>query len=126
MNCTGPNTDVQRSADPLVRSLLTRGLIVRDAHGLGVETGADGALIDVAGRVSTSLFTLGTWRRPARWESVAVPELRAQAAELARRLTQERRRLESVRDPRELTHLSREAIRERPPLEEVRTTDDGR
>ena len=95
VNCTGPDTDVHRSRDPLVRALLTRGLIVRDAHGLGVETAEDGALIDAGRRPSASLFTVGTWRRAALWESVAVPELRTQAATLARRLT----RRSARRDP---------------------------
>lgn len=87
VNCTGPDTDVQRSDDPLVRSLLARGLIVRDRLGLGIETAADGAVIDAGGRASSWLYTLGTWRKPALWESVAVPELRIQAADLAQRLT---------------------------------------
>ncbi len=126
VNCTGPSTDVHRSTDPLVRSLLRRGLVVRDAHGLGVETAADGALVDVAGRTSSSLFTLGTWRRPAHWESVAVPELRAQAVALACRLTRERPGPAAMRDPRELTHRAQEALRARPPREEDRTADDGR
>lgn len=86
VNCTGPDTDVARSRDPLVRVLLSRGSIVRDRHGLGVETAGDGALVDADGRPSNVLFTIGTWRRPARWESVAVPELRVQAAELAQRM----------------------------------------
>lgn len=87
VNCTGPDGDVLRSDDPLVRSLLARGLIVRDRLGIGVETAADGAVIDARGRTSSWLFTLGTWRKPSLWESVAVPELRVQAADLARRLT---------------------------------------
>lgn len=88
VNCTGPDGDVRCSDDPLVRSLLARGLIVRDRLGIGVETADDGAIIDARGIASSWLFTSGTWRKPAVWESVAVPELRMQAADLARRLTQ--------------------------------------
>ena len=87
VNCTGPDGDVACSDDSLVRSLLARGLIVRDRLGMGVETAADGAVIDARGRASAWLFTLGTWRKPGLWESVAVPELRVQAVDLARRLT---------------------------------------
>lgn len=83
VNCTGPDDDVDHAADPLVRALRERGLVVRDPHGLGVETGPGGSLIDAGGAASTRLFTLGTWRRPARWESTAIPELRNQAAALA-------------------------------------------
>jgi uncharacterized NAD(P)/FAD-binding protein YdhS len=65
INCTGPDTDVRRSANPLVRAMLARGIIVRDALGLGVETTDDGALVDADGHASASLSTIGTWRRPA-------------------------------------------------------------
>lgn len=88
INCTGPDSDVHRSSDPLVRSLVARGLVVRDPLGLGIETADDGAVVGATGRTASWLFTLGTWRKPRLWESVAVPELRVQAEELARRLTQ--------------------------------------
>ena len=87
INCTGSESDVHRLQDPLVRALLSRGLIVRDALGLGVESAEDGALVGARGRPSPWLYTLGSWLRAARWESTAVPELRGQAAALAERLT---------------------------------------
>lgn len=87
INCTGPDSDVSRSADPLVKALLRRGLIVGDPLGYGVETAADGAIIDAGGTPSNWLYTLGTWRKPGLWESVAVPELRVQARDLAATLT---------------------------------------
>lgn len=97
VNCTGPDTDVHRSEDPLVGALLARGLIARDPQGLGIETAADGAVIDHRGRASSWLFAIGTWRKPALWESVAVPELRVQAADLAGRLLRDLPR--SAADP---------------------------
>src|SRR5205085_3836044 len=63
VNCTGPDTDVRRSRDALVRAMLTRGQIVPDALALGVETTDDGALVDAWGHVSSALSTVGTWRR---------------------------------------------------------------
>jgi uncharacterized NAD(P)/FAD-binding protein YdhS len=96
VNCTGPETDVDRTGDPLVVALRARGLVTRDPLGLGVETADDGALVDATGRASTTLFTLGGWRRPALWESVAVPELRAQARALAWRLTAETRAMDAA------------------------------
>lgn len=89
INCTGPDSDVERSNNPLVRTLLEQGLIKRDAHGLGVETADNGAVIDAQGQASSWLYTLGTWRKPALWESVAVPELRAQALELAKTIARQ-------------------------------------
>jgi len=51
--------------------------------GLGLDTGAGGALRQASGRLSPELFTLGWMRRGELWESVAIPEIRAQAAALA-------------------------------------------
>jgi uncharacterized NAD(P)/FAD-binding protein YdhS/predicted metal-dependent enzyme (double-stranded beta helix superfamily) len=89
VNCTGPDGDIQRSSDPLVRSLISRGLVVRDPLGLGVETTDEGALVDAMGRPSSRLYTLGGWRRPALWESTAIPELSVQAERLAEKLARE-------------------------------------
>lgn len=91
INCTGPDTDISRTTDRLTRALLDRGLIVRDHLGLGALTAADGALIDSEGRPSSWLFAIGPWRRADLWESIAVPELRVQAAELAARLARNSR-----------------------------------
>jgi uncharacterized NAD(P)/FAD-binding protein YdhS len=86
INCTGPDGDLSRSSDPLIASLREQGALVADALGIGIKTEDDGALIDANGVTSGVLFTLGATRRPALWESTAVPELREQAAALARRL----------------------------------------
>jgi uncharacterized NAD(P)/FAD-binding protein YdhS len=84
INCTGPETDLARIPDPLLQQLLRRGLIRTDALGLGVDTDEDGAAVDAAGRVIPWLYALGPLRRGQLWETTAVPELRIQAAELAR------------------------------------------
>jgi len=86
VNCTGPDGDLSRSNDPLVAGLRARGAIAPDALGIGIDTGDDGAVKDAKGNASGVLFTLGATRRPALWESTAVPELREQAGTLARRL----------------------------------------
>ncbi|MFN0131713.1 MAG: FAD/NAD(P)-binding protein [Phycisphaerales bacterium] len=88
VNCTGPQTDSRRIDDPLVRDLLSRGQIVADPLGLGIETAADGAVVGMGGRASEDMYTLGPWRRPALWETTAVPEIRGQAKALARTLLQ--------------------------------------
>ncbi len=90
INCTGPDCDPRRLDDPLVRDLLASGLARPDPLRLGFEVGPDGALIDAAGRASDRLFAIGPLRRADLWESVAVPEIRVQAAELARALASNR------------------------------------
>ena len=90
--CTGPLLDYARIEDPLVQSLRDAGHLTPDSLHLGMLTDAHGALRGADGRVSSTLFTLGPSRRPAYFESTAVPELRQQAAtlaaELARRFTE--------------------------------------
>ena len=84
--CTGPLLDYGRINTPLVASLRTAGALVPDALGLGIRTDAHGALRNVQGQPAPDLFTLGASRRPAYFESTAVPELRQQAAALAAEL----------------------------------------
>ena len=91
--CAGPLLDYARIDAPLVQSLRDAGHLTPDTLGLGLLTDTRGALRDADGRVSTSLFTLGPSRRPAYFESTAVPELRAQAAALAEVLASETSRL---------------------------------
>ena len=84
--CAGPLLDYGRIADPLVMNLRDKGPLAADPLGLGMLTDPHGAVRGADGRVSTTLFTLGPSRRPAYFESTAVPELRQQAADLAREL----------------------------------------
>lgn len=86
INCTGPDYDVRRSRHPLLRSLLEEGIAVSDPLGLGLKTGAHGALIDRDGRAASDLYYLGPMLRADWWEATAVPELRQHAERLARHL----------------------------------------
>jgi uncharacterized NAD(P)/FAD-binding protein YdhS len=84
--CTGPLLDYTRIQDPLVRSLRAAGHLLPDPLRLGIQTDEHGALLNAAGHASPLFFTLGPSRRPAYFESTAVPELREQAATLAAHL----------------------------------------
>ncbi|HEY7881423.1 MAG TPA: FAD/NAD(P)-binding protein [Streptosporangiaceae bacterium] len=86
INATGPGPDVTRTSDPLLRDLLARGLARPDPLRLGLDAALDGALLDAAGTPATSLFTLGPTLRGVRYETTAIPEIRDQAATLARLL----------------------------------------
>ena len=86
VNCTGPDGDFARMAEPMVVSLRAAGVLVPDPLGLGILTDGEGALVDANGRAAAAVFTLGSPRRAGDWESTAVPELRVQADRLARRL----------------------------------------
>jgi uncharacterized NAD(P)/FAD-binding protein YdhS len=86
VNCTGPMTDVSRSADPLVRALAARGVVTPDPLRLGVSCTTDGEVLDVSGQVVPGLFVVGPARKGALYETTAIPEIRSQAAALAQRL----------------------------------------
>lgn len=88
INCTGPAPSQQGDADPAVRSLIDSGLARPDPLGLGLETSSEGELVDRGGRPQEDLLVVGTLRKPALWESTAVPELRGQAATAAQRALQ--------------------------------------
>ncbi|WP_210518490.1 FAD/NAD(P)-binding protein [Hymenobacter terricola] len=81
--CAGPLLDYARIATPLVVSLREAGHLTPDPLHLGMLTDVHGALLGEDGAASPTLFTLGPSRRPAYFESTAVPELRQQAGALA-------------------------------------------
>jgi len=83
LNCTGPENDISRVEDPLVRSLALRGVIRPDPLAIGVDCTASGAAIDVNGAASRELFVAGPLRKGLLWETTAVPELRKQVSRLA-------------------------------------------
>ena len=81
--CAGPLLDYSRIADPLVVSLREAGHLTADPLRLGLLTDANGALLTADGGLAPALLTLGPSRRPAYFESTAIPELRQQAAAMA-------------------------------------------
>ncbi len=93
VNCTGPMTDVSRSTDPLLASLVARGLAAPDPLRLGVACTPGGEVLDVSGQVVPGLFVVGPPRKGTLFETTAVPEIRGQAAELAQRLPEQVRAL---------------------------------
>ena len=83
INCTGPDYNIRRSHDPLVRSLLSQGLAFPDPLNLGLRTGSYGAVIDAQGRAAANLFYVGPMLRADHWEATAAHELRGHAERLA-------------------------------------------
>lgn len=86
VNCTGPGASNTAQANPAIGSLLVDGWLQPDELGLGVETLPSGAAVDRQGREVADLLVIGTLRKPALWETTAVPELRGQAAAAAARI----------------------------------------
>ena len=88
INCTGPGSDFDKIAIPLIADLRSRRLAVPDDLGVGLET-RDCAVLDGNGRPSDWLFALGPLTRPTWWEIVAVPEINLQIERLVKQITQQ-------------------------------------
>lgn len=86
INCTGPESDFRRLNDPLVINMRERGLLTPDARGLGVEVSDEFALIGADAAASKNIYALGGLCKGLLWEITAVPDIRAQAAKLARHI----------------------------------------
>jgi hydroxyacylglutathione hydrolase len=89
INCTGPDMNYRRVGSSLLNSLFAQGLVVAGPHGSGLWTSESGSLRDQNGNFSSVLFYVGPGRQGTLIESIAVPELRQQAAELAELLADE-------------------------------------
>jgi uncharacterized NAD(P)/FAD-binding protein YdhS len=87
VNCTGPQGDLKRTDDPLLATLMNNGRIRPDPLRLGIDVDAEARVIDREGRPDDRLTCIGPMTRGGLWEVVAVPDLRRQAWDLARRLS---------------------------------------
>jgi len=83
VDCSGPALRPIDSCDPFMTCLLSSGLAVPGPLGIGLASTAEGRLRPRDGHIR-SLWTLGAHRRGEMWETTAVPEIREQAAGLAR------------------------------------------
>ena len=86
LSCTGPQSDYRKLNDPLVKQLLVRDLLAPDPLRIGAYTAEGGYICNREGEVISGLYTLGSTQKGRLYESVAVPELRGQAADLAAHL----------------------------------------
>lgn len=87
VNCTGPQGDLTRATEPLLASLAKQGLIRPDPEKLGIDVDSQGRVIGADGKPNDRLLAVGPMTRGAFWEIVAVPDIRRQAWDVARRLS---------------------------------------
>jgi uncharacterized NAD(P)/FAD-binding protein YdhS len=87
VNCTGPQGDVLRTAEPLLRQLVAGGMVRPDALRLGIDVDDGSRVIGRDGQGQPDLYCVGPMTRGSFWEIVAVPDIRRQCADLARRLS---------------------------------------
>jgi uncharacterized NAD(P)/FAD-binding protein YdhS len=87
INCTGPQGDIGVSQEPLLKTLYVQGVIRPDPLRLGIDVDTLHRVLDTDGRANDHLLAVGPMTRGAFWEIVAVPDLRVQSWNLARRLS---------------------------------------
>ena len=81
-NCTGPLHAVERTRDPLLRSLFDSGAVRPDQLGIGLD-------VDENSRAGERLWALGPLTKGRYWEIIAVPDIREQAAVVAEDVSRE-------------------------------------
>ena len=89
INATGPASKLTASRSLLLQNLLRRGLVVPDETDMGVRVDPDHTVILGDGERSGLLLALGPLLRGTFWETIAVPELRAQAKRVAETLLEQ-------------------------------------
>lgn len=79
INCTGPETKIEKSGNELLIQLKSDGLIVQDELQLGIEVNDSFQVINSQNQVEENMFAIGGLLKGKLWESTAINELRAQA-----------------------------------------------
>ncbi len=86
INCTGPQSSLKTVDSPLFTNLSKRGLVCQHDLGTGIAVRADGQVLNNFGQAVEGLFAIGRLQKEELMESVAVPELRDQALNLAKKI----------------------------------------
>ena len=89
INCTGPQTNLKESENQLLQKLFMEGFLSQDELNLGTRIDLSTyEIIDSTNEVVPCFFTLGVNLKGELWESVAVPELKVQAKEVAHQMVE--------------------------------------
>lgn len=83
VNASGVETGIELRPGALLQAMRERGLVLPGRHGLGLACSADGIVLDARARPQPGLYVIGALRLGELWETIAVPELREQAREIA-------------------------------------------
>ncbi len=82
INCTGPETSIEKMANPVIQELLERKWIEPDETSQGIQIQTEN--LRVIGPAPLSIYAIGNLCKGTLWESTAVGELRAQAKMIAK------------------------------------------
>lgn len=82
VNALGVDKRIDRGPG-LLAALCAHGLLRPGPHGIGAATRGEGAVLGASGEPVPGMWTLGALRAGDLWESIAMPELRGQALQVA-------------------------------------------
>jgi uncharacterized NAD(P)/FAD-binding protein YdhS len=85
-DCRGIRRWAEHGVPAFIASLLERGQARLDPLGLGLEFDKNCGLVDADGNGSGRIFGIGPVTLSAFWESIAIPDIRLQAQQVARHL----------------------------------------
>lgn len=91
VNASGVGRVSAMKRDPLLTSMLTKGIISSDTGGIGLRVRHDLSVIDAIGNAVPGLWIVGPAVRGSRFEATAVPELRVMAELAAAAILRTRR-----------------------------------
>ncbi|HEY4189007.1 MAG TPA: FAD/NAD(P)-binding protein [Candidatus Limnocylindrales bacterium] len=81
----GPDPDAR--ANPLLGAAIADGIARPGPMGIAIDVDpATGLVIDAGGQTQLPVYAIGALRKGVLWETIAVPEIREQAAQTARRI----------------------------------------
>ena len=99
INCMGPSPDITRSANPILRDLLDRGIARPDPHRLGFDVDDSFRLRDAHGKTAPELRAVGPLTRGVFWEVIGVPELSNHCRRLSEQLANELAKRQALAAP---------------------------
>jgi uncharacterized NAD(P)/FAD-binding protein YdhS len=77
INCTGPETSIEKMSNPVLQELAKRKWITADEVNQGIDIHPE--KLRVLGKAPMSIYALGNLCKGTLWESTAIGELRTQA-----------------------------------------------
>jgi uncharacterized NAD(P)/FAD-binding protein YdhS len=84
INCTGPNYDLSKVDDLLIKALLRKKYICQDPLQIGLELSDNYQLKNQRYQKQDNLYYIGPMLKARYWEAIAVPELREHVQRLAK------------------------------------------
>ena len=89
VNCLGPNVRMADTTSPMLRNLLDKQLIEPDDMNMGIRVDTSLRALVHGQQVSPLILALGPLLRGTFWDSIALPNLRLQALEVAQTILAE-------------------------------------